>query len=163
QYWGAWLRDTPVGVARRTLAGHERSHTASVEMRVAPRRRRRGIGTAVLRAATADLPELGRTSVYSWVRGKADGLLFAQAHGLEATYTSLMQQLRLDSDNRRRWEADVPQGYHVERWIGAVPDQLIAGFTVAKNAIHDIAFGSDTYRIPSWTPQRIRAAEADYR
>jgi mycothiol synthase len=150
-----------VGVARAALPGHENSHHAQVEVRVDPARWREGAGTALLRVVADAVHAEGRESVSAWLTKGTPGAALAERLGLKVTSTMLIQQLTFATADATRRQCPAPAGYRQVRWISPAPDDLITSFANAKTAIHGAPFGSESYHLPTWTVERVRAAEAD--
>lgn len=150
-----------VGAARLALPGHENSHNAEIEIRVDPARWREGAGTALLRAVLDAAGAAGRRTMSAWLTADTPGAALAQRLGAQVTCTMLIQQLTMATADRVRWQRPTPAGYRSTRWISPAPDELIDSFAEAKTAIHGAPFGGVSYRVPTWSVERIRAAEAE--
>jgi mycothiol synthase len=160
-FWAVSHDDVLVGVARLALPGHENSHHAQMEIRVDPAHQRNGAGTALLRAAANAARDEGRTTVSAWVTKDTPAGALAERLGLKPTSTLIIQQLPFTSADPAHWQHPAPAGYRAVRWISPAPDELIEDFADAKTAIHGAPFGSESYQLPTWTVERVRAAETD--
>lgn len=124
---------------------------------VHPRYRRQGIGTALLEAL---LPELrGREALENRavVKGSA-GEHWALARGFHVTASRVVQRLTVADVEPDSWELTAPAGYRVEQWIGEAPEHLLVSVASTRRAIHD---APDPGRDPEWTPELVRAEEAE--
>jgi mycothiol synthase len=114
-----------VGLATVYFLEDDSSHIALTEVVVYPRVRRQGIGTAVLRAFVPELRARGRELVEGWLTIGGDGPRWADSLGFRTVRTVLMQTLEFSGADRSLWEVGVPEGYRLQRWIGAAPDDLV--------------------------------------
>lgn len=162
RHWLARRDDDVVGTATVIFPEAENSGLALVEVIVHPRSRRRGIGTAVLRALVPELTARGRDVVEGMqiTKGGA-GEAWAAATGFRTVNESILQRLRFADVDPVLWDVPVPDGYRLEQWIGAAPAELVASYAAAKQAIHDAPRGDAALREPAWTVDRVRAAEAE--
>ncbi len=51
-------------------------------------------------------------------------------------------------------------GYRLARWLGSVPDELLASYAAARNAINDAPKGDMAFRMHEYSPGRVRDEEA---
>jgi len=157
-------RGEVVGLATVYFLDDDSSHIALTEIVVHPRARRQGIGTAVLRALVPELRARGRELVEGWqLTVGGDGPKWAESLGFRTVHTVLMQTLEFSGADRSLWEVGVPQGYRLQRWIGAAPDDLVFSCAEARQAIHDAPLGDLGYQDPQWTVERVREREAELR
>lgn len=153
-----------VGAVSVTRPEHENLHVAIVRVAVVPERRRRGIGTALLRAVLPELSADGRTVVMgSGVKADASGELWAKELGFVRTLAYVRQRLRLAEADPALWQRPVAEGFRLERWTGAAPEALLAQYARARTAILDAPNGESALDFEDWTPERVRAHEADLR
>ncbi|MGI5504820.1 GNAT family N-acetyltransferase [Lentzea sp. CA-135723] len=159
-HWAARLDGELVAFAGVNYADWE--DLALAEVVVHPRARRRGVGTALLRALLPDLEARGRTVVEGWqvTRGGA-GAEWLVHLGFGTFHSMIIQKLTLDVD-RALWDAPVPPGHRLERWISRVPEDLLPSYAAARNAVQDAPVGDQHLPIPTWTPDEVRAAEEDF-
>jgi mycothiol synthase len=153
--WWHWIEGDADGYA--ALVVRLGSMTGILtDLVVAPGRRRLGIGRALLDAAAAQSRDVGCTHLVGSYRD-GPGAGFARAAGA-----------RDGTDRIRRSALPLPlttppalpvTGYRMVSWTGAAPEELLASYAEARNAIndapHDVAVDDDRY-----TPERIRAMEA---
>ncbi|MCE6995295.1 GNAT family N-acetyltransferase [Saccharothrix sp. S26] len=163
-YWVARLRGEVVGLAIVYFLEEESSHIGLTEVIVHPRARRKGVGTAILRAVIPELRARGRRLVETWQITKgSDGERWAESLKFLVVHTVLMQALVIPETDSALWRDDLPAGYRLRRWAGTAPDDLVASFAAARNAMHDAPVGDLAYQEPEWTAERIRAREAELR
>ena len=160
-HWLGRLDGEVVATATALLPADENDGLAVVELIVHPLTRRQGVGTAVLRALLPELTARGRVVLVGTVTKGGAGEEWALATGFRAANETVLQRLPLTEVNRSLWEVPVPEGYRLERWTGAAPEDLVASFATAKGAIHDAPRGEAALREPDWTVERVRAAEAE--
>ncbi|MFD0205638.1 MULTISPECIES: GNAT family N-acetyltransferase [Saccharothrix] len=163
-YWVARLDGEVVGLAIVYFLEEESSHIGLTEVIVHPRVRRRGIGTAILKAVIPELRARDRRLVETWqITQGSDGERWASSLNFRSVHTVLMQALVIPETDSALWQDDVPAGYRLRRWVDVVPEDLIESFAAARNAMHDAPLGSLGYQEPEWTAARVRAREAELR
>jgi GNAT superfamily N-acetyltransferase len=162
--WVARCDGQVVGMATVGFPGEENRHLAMTDIVVRPDDRRRGIGTALLKAILPTLLADGRRLVEGWgvTKGGA-GERWADALGFRKVHGDVLQTLVVANVDPSTWDVDPATGYRLDRWAGPVPDHLVASYAQAKAAIHDAPQQDSSYRFPQWTVQRIRDVEADLR
>jgi GNAT superfamily N-acetyltransferase len=160
-HWEARLDGELVGIGKLNLPGHESSDSAEVELQVHPEWRRRGVARSLLRAMVPSVRERGRTKIFAWFVDGAPGSLLAATLPVSVVHTNYLQVLHLGAVDHGLWDVAPSAGFRAVRWTGAAPEELLDDFATAKTAIQDAPLGGDSYRIPAWTSERIRAAEAD--
>ncbi|WP_394615664.1 GNAT family N-acetyltransferase [Lentzea sp. JNUCC 0626] len=160
-HWAARLDGELVAFAGVNYADWE--DLALAEVVVHPRARRRGIGTALVRALLPDLEARGRTQVEGWqvTRGGA-GAGWLAGLGFHTFHSMIVQKLTLTEVDRGLWDVPVPPGHRLERWISRVPEDLLESYAAARNAIQDAPVGDQHVSMPTWTSTEVRAAEEDY-
>lgn len=142
----------------------ENRHLATVRIIVTPTRRRQGTGTALLRAILPALRAHGRTvMVGEGVKADASGDLWARDMGFTRTHAYVRQTMNLSDVAPALWQHPVPDGFRLERWTGAAPEELLEQYARARAAILDAPIGDSTIEFEDWTPERVRAHEADLR
>jgi mycothiol synthase len=162
--WAAREGDRLIGLG---LVVYPEQHTpdwAMPRVFVEQSRRRRGIGTALLRELVADARAQGRSTLGSdQVRLGTAAEQWAVAAGFVNTLSNCWQMLHVADVDQALWDVPVPAGFRLERWAGAAPESLVSAFAAARNAIADAPHGESTFRAPEWTVERVRQAEADLR
>ncbi|SDN99915.1 Protein N-acetyltransferase, RimJ/RimL family [Lentzea jiangxiensis] len=56
-----------------------------------------------------------------------------------------------------------PPGYRVEQWTGETPEHLLASVAATRQSIDDAPATRSAVRAPEWTPEVVRAEEAEAR
>ncbi|RKT52857.1 GNAT family N-acetyltransferase [Saccharothrix australiensis] len=153
-----------VGLVYLRYPEDENRHLVLAEVVVQPDRRRRGIGTAALRALLPELRACGRRVIEGWlVVEDSAGDRWAKSLGFRTVRSVTRMGLDFACADRSRWDVAPPAGYRLERWVGAAPERLLASYAEARSAIHDAPTGQTEFRQPDWTPERVRAAEEEDR
>jgi len=137
-----------------------------VTVEVHPDHRRRGIGTAVLRGAVAEMTAAGRTVLFAETSAGGPGDGFATAHGLRVVETDRISLLRLADSDRADVEAAAaatPAGYRLVGTIGRVPDELLESYARAKSAMNDAPHATPDLEAFVFTPAAVRDAETALR
>jgi mycothiol synthase len=147
-----------VGYAQAEISEAEaNAHLALVTVVVLPRHRRRGIGTALLRAAVTLLN--GQTVIESWSVGSGEpGEHFAAAHGFRVVTSMTRQRLRLTAPPE---VPAVPAGYELVTWKGAAPEKFVEVYVDGLNAIADAPFGETALDHSYNTVESVREEEAE--
>lgn len=162
RHWAAYLQDRLIGLAEIALPDGDNATVALGEIDVRPSCRRRGIGTALLRAAMPAILAVGRgTVVGGGLKLDGAGARWTEALGFQVTRRVVMQQLDIDATDPGIWEIQPPSGYRTVRWAGQAPADLLASFAAARPAFDDAPRGQTSYRPTAWTPQLIRAEEQE--
>ncbi|WP_412538095.1 GNAT family N-acetyltransferase [Longispora sp. K20-0274] len=131
---------------------------ADIDIKVRPEYRRRGVGTALLRAAAVAAEGYANLLIQNLPEGGA-GSAWADVHGFSVALRTVRQNLDLRTADRTSWEIPAAPGYRVARWSGTVPDEYLASYAAARNAMRDAPHGAMAFRMPDWTPEMIRRAE----
>jgi GNAT superfamily N-acetyltransferase len=121
---------------------------------VAPGARRQGIGRALVSAAADQARAAGCKHL---VGGHLDAAGFVRAVGARDTTDRVRRSVL-------RFPLTTPpvspvEGYRVVSWTGAAPDDLLASYAEARNAIND-APHDESIDDERYTPDRIRAMES---
>ena len=153
-----------VGFGMVSFPEQENPDTAFVFLEVDLGRRREGIGTAFLKAVLPAVQAAGRTRVMAMnvTTDGSGGERFAVALGAVCTLPGLMQTLEVPSVDRALWDVPAPDGYRLQSWSGAAPEELMASYSVARNAIADKPAQDSDWEEIEWTPERIREDEASF-
>jgi RimJ/RimL family protein N-acetyltransferase len=155
---------TLLGVGTLVYLEQDHGDWAVPLVEVSTPHRRRGIGTALLRALAADASAEGRAGlVQEQVRVGTAGERWARAVGFTETLRHCWQMLHVQQTDPELWRVPTPAGFRIEQWAGAAPESLVTAFAAARNAIGDAPRGESAYRPPAWTVERVRQAEADVR
>ncbi|SER76008.1 Acetyltransferase (GNAT) family protein [Lentzea xinjiangensis] len=163
-YWIARCDGELVAKAVVYFPPKENEHLALTEITVAPRRRREGVGTAVLMALLPELEARGRKLVEGWELSKGGpGAQWAVGVGMRISKSTIAQTLDIRDVAPALWEVPAPDGFRVAEWVGAAPDELVASYARALHVMRDAPAGDSEYRLAEWTAERVREAEARHR
>ena len=138
-----------VAGGRLALPLRDNVRTASLGVHVAPGRRRRGAGSAVLSALESAARDAGRsilTSSASWPYEAGDdgigipGREFARHHGYALALGDVQSRLRLPLDaelldDLRTETVARSAGYRLRSWIGSVPEEVVRGWAELDAAL----------------------------
>ncbi len=164
QYWAARVDGRIIGLMTAGFPEKENSHLTVCDIKVLPALRRRGIGTALLRAALPTIRQRDRRIVsFPGVREASVGQSWAQALGFKTVRRDLLQRLDLVSMDPSRWDAKPAEGYRTQRWIGSAPDRLVDSYAAARTAHGDQPQHESSVQAATWTSERIRQEEQDLR
>jgi GNAT superfamily N-acetyltransferase len=137
---------------------------AFVEVFVPPEHRRRGHGTALLDALLDLARSRGRTTAFSMPAWAVDaegdaGRWFAEAHGFELDQLDAIRELALPADLPPLVVAD---GYTLETWRGACPDEWVDEYAELRRMLTSEApSGEAGLEDEHWDAARVRKDEAD--
>lgn len=153
-----------VGITSVGLLNGVNARLAVGPITVHPDHRRQGIGTALLEALLPELRARGGETFESWgvIKGSA-GEHWAVARGFRVAASRVMQVLTIADAAPVSWEPAAPRGYRVEQWIGETPEHLLASVAATRQSIHDAPATESEVRAPEWTPEVVRAEEAEAR
>ncbi|MEV6522483.1 GNAT family N-acetyltransferase [Longispora sp. NPDC051575] len=148
-----------VGHAMLVLFDDENTDLAGLDVTVHPDHRRRGVGTALLRTLVGAAE--GRSTLFlEGLPEGGPGAAWAGAHGFEVVQRTALQALDLSTVDRSRWRTPAAPGYRLARWRDSVPEEYLASYAAARNALHDAPRGDLDFTMPEWDPLRVREAEA---
>jgi mycothiol synthase len=148
-----------VGVAYLVLFGTADSDLAAISITVHPGRRRRGTGTALLghlATAAGSRQCLFMENLQAGTAGQA----FADHHGFAVVQRTVQLSLDLAAADKACWQIPAVPGYRLACWTGSAPDDLLASYAAARNAIREAPRGAMSFTEPQWSPQRVRDEEA---
>jgi RimJ/RimL family protein N-acetyltransferase len=162
----AWLaRQEPggavVGGYTLELPDRENRDRYGLWIVVAPARRRAGLGTALLRHATARASELGRVVMTSQARAGTPGEDFARAIGATAELTEARRKLDVRSipagrlAELRASTTAVSAGYALLEWSGPTPDAYLDAVAELNEAMGDAPHSAGEER-QRWDAERVR-------
>ncbi|CAM3625078.1 GNAT family N-acetyltransferase [Nocardioides zeicaulis] len=148
---------------------------AEVQVHVAPEHRRRGHGTALLRAVEADLLARGRrivTVLAGWPHDLgptgegAPGPSFARARGYDLALGEVQRELRLPVadevlDRLAAEAASAHAAYTLRSWAGPVPDDLVEGWArLTATLVTEAPMGELELEQESASVEAVREREA---
>ncbi len=149
------------GTASVILPRRENARMVGVGMYVLPEYRRRGVARALMVSAVGGMRELGRDILWVGAVGTGSpGAAVAAAYGLHPVYSYVRQVLEIESADRAAWRVARPAGFRLECWTGGAPEALVESYARARSAIGGAPRQRSAFRYPSWTVDRVRAAEA---
>jgi GNAT superfamily N-acetyltransferase len=159
-HWVARVRQTaePVGVAMLAMFGAADSDLTAMRIAVDPGHRRRGIGTALLRELALAAGSRN-TLLMENIRPGTPAHAFADYHEFAVVQRTVQLSLDLTLADRARWEVEAAPGYRLAHWTGTAPEDLLASYATARNAIRQAPHGDMSFTEPEWTPQRVRDEE----
>jgi GNAT superfamily N-acetyltransferase len=164
----AWLATCdsgePIGASWLELPERENRRNAFAHVIVAPHRRRRGAGRALLANLAASAALADRTLLMGETRIGSAGTPFAQATGGRTGMRDVRRTQEFDQGLRARLPdlraSAEPHavGYTLRSWCGLTPEEYVGGvcalFTALGDAPHD-----DAFEPAAWDPARLRRAE----
>ena len=158
------LGGRPVGTIELTVFTKDNLSSASVEVRVLPDLRRRGLGRELLDAALAEASALGRTRVfveapspYPTGTGPADGVL--RAARARPVLTEVRRVLDLTAVATEP-PPTPPQGYRLVSWQERVPEEHVADIARLMHRMStDAPLGDMDWEPEAWDGPRVRAKE----
>lgn len=133
-------------------------------LNVHPRFRRRGIGTALVRSATERLLAEGARSVMTWPHDEV-GRSFSRHIGLSHRQDERQSRLRVadvDDGQQQEWlaaPAAVAAGYRIVGWDGACPDEHLAAYAAALDAMADAPLDAIEWQHDPVTEEWVRSLE----
>jgi len=132
-----------------------------VQVRIRPDLRRRGMGRRFADALIPELQAIGRSQVLGTVPSNSGFEAWCVAMGMKPASRFVRQRLRLAEIEPGHWDVPDPLGYRMVAWTGAAPEEILASYAVARRAINDQVMGGLDTREPDWTPELVRAMEAE--
>ncbi|RKE17161.1 GNAT family N-acetyltransferase [Streptomyces sp. TLI_171] len=158
----AWLAadpdGTPLGTAfLRLFTSPGQSHLCGLALDVHPAERRRGVGSALLAAATDAARADGRQALNAQAVEGSPGDGFLTAHGF--TRALVLDYARLDLATAPAGDPGrVHPQYRLVSWTGSCPDELLADFTRSRTAMDDMPMGDTHFGQVAWDEARVLAA-----
>ncbi|GHJ48687.1 N-acetyltransferase [Catellatospora sp. TT07R-123] len=158
-HWLARDGDEPVGTATLSLSDRENLGWGFAEVVVHPAHRRRGHGRALLAAVREGLTAAGRGTLVYDVGADSAGAAFAAAAGARHAQTLWESELELARAADELPEEREPAGYRAVRWSGAAPDELVASYVAAAEAMADSPDGGLGYQVAPGSVAHTREVE----
>jgi GNAT superfamily N-acetyltransferase len=165
--WLGFAAEDPADIAGCSLLmlpDRENLSMARVVLRVAPGRRRAGIGSALLRHCADQARLAGRTRLTGESWDGTSGAAFAKAIGASPGIPEVHRTLYLTGEVRgrlpglRRAAAGHAAGYSLTSWVGPTPEDCLEQVAAVHAAMADAPRDADVE--PSvWDAARIRRAE----
>jgi GNAT superfamily N-acetyltransferase len=156
QAWVAYLAGEPVGVLEVELPLREDLDTARVELFVAPRYRRQGIGRTLYAVATEYARRHGRVRLTaSVVAGEGPG--FARAMGATEALAEVRRRLDLSTVDVDALSAREAPGYSVVYWRDLAPEEYRADLArLERRLVNDAPRGELVLDDPVIDADRVR-------
>jgi GNAT superfamily N-acetyltransferase len=155
---------TPVGACLVELSEGRNKHISHVTVLVPPRRRRHGMGRALLNYAARCAVAEGRTMLTAEVRLDTPGAAFAAAVGARAGVIEIRRVFDLTAIPeghlaalRAKAEA-ASAGYSLVRWAGPTPEEYLMGVATVSVAMNDAPQNAGRERRQP-DPERVRTSE----
>jgi GNAT superfamily N-acetyltransferase len=168
----AYDEDALVGAARTFAPLRDNTHLLVAEVWVPPERRRRGAGTALVRAVECAAREDGRTTVLAAQEEptrlalRSPGRAFAEARGYACAQQEVMRDLALPADPARLGPLEEAcrekaGGYDVVTWSEHCPDEYTDDRAyLGRRMSTDIPLGDLAFHEEDWDASRVRLLEA---
>jgi GNAT superfamily N-acetyltransferase len=168
---GAYEDGRLVGGAEFILPLTDNTTMAFLEVHVAPQRRRRGIGGAVLDSLIDMAKSRGRTVLLGQAnvplteRDSHPYTRFARNHGFAPASVEVRRDLKLPVPSSRIacWEKEAEphhKGYRFETLFGDLPEQYLESFCALVNRLSvDAPTGDIEFEPESMTPESLRVRE----
>jgi GNAT superfamily N-acetyltransferase len=174
EHWVAVHGERVVGIGVLRMPVLDNLDNADLELSVHPSFRRLGVG----RALFEQMVERARATGRKWVIGEVRqplraspalpaGAAFAETVGAATANTEVRRRLDLEGVDQEALDLMVAgagekaAGYVVRRWVGAAPDDLVAGIAALDSSfMGEAPMGELVYENEKVDSERIRAAEA---
>jgi GNAT superfamily N-acetyltransferase len=155
---------TAVGAFVASLWQSENRDRAYLELVVDPWHRRRGIGRAMVEAASEIARADGRRLLVADVQAGGPAAAMALALGGRATLADVRSRLATASLDRSWLEAHArpAAGYRIVPWGNRCPDDLVDAAAAAQEAMNDRPLGEASHEDQAWDAARIRRREAKH-
>jgi mycothiol synthase len=102
----------------------------------------------------------GRETVIAYsVLADGEGEAWARSLGFARVTELARQTLSIREADPAAWQVRPPEGFRTTRRTAAAPQEVVADYARARNAMRDAPASS--LAIPDWTVERIRRYEAD--
>lgn len=167
--WAAWVDGRPVGLAHCWFPMTDNVDKAYCTVEVEPQARGRGLGTALLETVLDEIRGRARAEVLSELLVPLDAgdhhpyRRFADRHGFAVASSDSMRHLALPvdpallDDLEARAQASWAGRYHLETYVGGVPEHLQPSLCDTENQLAvDAPAGAVEFEPESLTPERYR-------
>ena len=155
----------PVGYGRVELDQDANTHVGWVFVVVAEEHRRRGVGSALLRALLGAAADDGRVSIGANADEGSPGEAFLAGIGLSRRNVAHQNRLPIADLDVAMLDGWVEQarerasGYSLRGWDGPTPDDVIEDFAVCHDVMNSAPRGDLDLADERMTPDRLRAVE----
>ena len=143
----------------------ENRNKARVYAYVHPKARRRGLGSALMKAAAEGAAGDSRSVLESWVPMKTSGPNFAESIGFEMCQLERMSRCYVRDVDRAMLEDWVTRAkerasdYTLRIWDGPCPEEIINEFAAGQAVMNTAPQGERTHEWEETTPEELREAE----
>jgi RimJ/RimL family protein N-acetyltransferase len=163
RWFVAYDGDEPVGTATIDVSDYDNLELAWLSVRIAPDRRRRGHGRAVLEQLESLAREMGRPllGINGWDTPATRGFAAATGYQRKSAEIRRRQVVAEAPDPRTvRDEAlEHARDYELLRFEGHAPDDLLPGLVELTAAINDAPVDDLEWEDEIYSPERVRAYE----
>jgi mycothiol synthase len=153
---------TVVGASFLLLPEKDNRDTVLFWSWVHPDRRRAGAGRQLLSDAVEVARATGRHLLLTGTIEGTAGALFADRYGFPVAQREVISRLDLSTVDRALLAATVAadhQGYRLQHWRGAIPEEWVERYAAAQMGMRDAPLGDLQYELPTYTPERVRELE----
>lgn len=150
------------GYATAAMRDHDNTHAVEAGVRVAPDRRRRGAGTALLGFCRGVATDEGRRLLTGGTVRGADGAAFCTAVGAEEALVLERNLSRVADVDPRTLSTPADPSYELVRFAGTCPDELLDGYAVVKAAMNDAPNQALEWEDEVWDAGHVRDYLAAY-
>ena len=163
RWFVAYDGERPVGTASIDASDYDNLEMAWLSVRIAPDRRRRGHGRAVLEQVESLAGEMGRSllGINGWDTPATRG--FAAATGYQRKSAEIRRrQVVAEAPDPRTVSDEAAQharDYELLRFEGYAPDDLLPGLVELTAAINDAPVDDLEWEDEIYSPERVRAYE----
>lgn len=164
EWWLAVTGDGVDAVLALELPQLDNVTTATADVSVHPRARRRGLGTALAQHARVRAAAAGRKLIIAWCRLDDAAEPFLQRNGYRVGLNEHRQLLVVTPERQASWaamRADVEPhaaGYSVVQWRDETPDENADGMAYLTHRMStDAPLDELEWEAESWDAERVRA------
>ncbi|WP_327086396.1 GNAT family N-acetyltransferase [Nonomuraea sp. NBC_01738] len=160
--WAATVGGEPAGFYSLSFPQRENTHRAWLfQLVVACEQRRKGLGGALLEHVKGRLKADGRRVLMGETPVTGNGAEFAAAKGFKVSLPEARRVLDLGAADVARLRGLTPalDGYRLERFRGAAPEELMADIGALMAGMNDAPHGDD-FELMHFDTERVRATEA---
>ncbi|MFP5320285.1 MAG: GNAT family N-acetyltransferase [Acidimicrobiia bacterium] len=163
--WVATVDGEPAGELAVALEGAPNDHRVDVEwLAVVPGHRRRGVASALLRAAFGETVVRARRLATFWVPVLPDeaGLALAERCGgamVQAERCSRLRTAEVPWDLVDGWRSEGhgrTDGYRLVQWVGSIAEEHVGLLTAVRRAMDDAPMDDLDRTMPSFDEDAVR-------
>jgi len=169
--WVAYLDGQPAGTLDLDLPLLDNTGNADVELRVAPKYRRRGLGRVLHERAVAAAREHGRVRLIGEAVGTLTGgpprdeagAAFAAAMGAKEALVEIRRRLDVSTVDIDALEAVAAPGYSLVQWRDRAPEDIVADVgRLDARLVTDAPMGDLVIEKPNIDVARVRESEENH-